>query len=328
MRAHRSVTATLAGLCLIVGPAAAQVQAPGGAITIKLQASPGPANEEKEILKEIKEAYKAPFEVHEDVLKELRRQYDQPTPEREEKIFKELRRLYDLTPRQEEMLTRELRAAYRQPSSEQEERIFGMIRLAERLPNGAVPRTIQTEQARRIFQKLDRDGDGVLSADELTDTLRTDRARWDTNRDGVIDPREYWAYYQSRLGSLAEQVAAGEIDLGLKRGGPIPKAAQGEASAQKKEARPTVFRAGKLPPGLPDWFARLDTDSDGQVGLYEWRVGGRPLDEFARIDRNDDGFVTPEEVLYYLAQQSRNSTDSAKVESDASRPDPQRKPPG
>jgi hypothetical protein len=328
MRARRLVTATLAGLSLIAGGVAAQVQPPGGAIAIQLKTSPAAPDEEKEILKQIKEAYKAPFEVHEDVLKELRRQYDQPTPEREAKIFKELRRLYDLTPQQEEVLTRELRSAYRQPSPEQEDRIFRLIQQAERLPNGAVPKTVQTEQARRIFERLDRDGDGVLSAEEVTDPLRGERARWDANRDGGIDPREYWAYYQSRLGSLSDQVAAGEIDLGLKRGGPVPKAAADDASTQKEEARRAVFRAGKLPPGLPDWFARLDTDGDGQIGLYEWRPGGRALDEFARIDRNDDGFVTSEEVLYSIAQQSRNSTDTAKIEPDTSRPNPPRKPPG
>jgi hypothetical protein len=84
----------------------------------------------------------------------------------------------------------------------------------------------------------------------------------------------------------------------------MPKDAANSASTQKEEARPSVFRAGKLPPGLPDWFRQLDKDGDGQIGLYEWRAGGRSLEEFARIDRNDDGFLTPEEVLYYLAQQS------------------------
>jgi Ca2+-binding EF-hand superfamily protein len=303
MHSGRLTPALMAVLGLCVG--AARAQSPGATYELKIKAPAGPPDEEKEILKEIKEAYKAPFEVHEDVLKELRRQYEQPTPQREEKIFKELRRLYDLTPQQEEILTRELRVAYRQASPEQEERIFRMLQQAERLPNGAVPRSVQSDQARKIFQKLDRDGDGVLSADEMPDALKAERGRWDTNRDGVIDPQEYWAYYQGRLGSLSDQVAAGEIDLGLKRGGPVPKAA---ATEPKEEPRPTVFRAGKLPPGLPDWFRQLDTDGDGQIGLYEWRAGGRAVDEFIRMDRNDDGFVTPEEVLYYLAQQSRATT--------------------
>ena len=37
-----------------------------------------------------------------------------------------------------------------------------------------------------------------------------------------------------------------------------------------EDNRPTVYRVGSLPQGLPSWFAAYDTDQDGQVGLYEW----------------------------------------------------------
>jgi hypothetical protein len=70
-----------------------------------------------------------------------------------------------------------------------------------------------------------------------------------------------------------------------------------------EDARPVVYRAGKPAPGLPDWFVRLDTDFDGQVGLYEWKVSGRSLEEFGVIDRNGDGLITAEEMLWYLAHQ-------------------------
>ena len=49
------------------------------------------------------------------------------------------------------------------------------------------------------------------------------------------------------------------------------------------ERRPTVYRAGKLPTGMPDWFDRLDTDRDGQVGLYEWVKDKRSVEEFKKI---------------------------------------------
>ena len=52
----------------------------------KVKESPPAPDVEREILKELKEAYKAPFEVNEDVLKELRRSYEKPSPEREAKI--------------------------------------------------------------------------------------------------------------------------------------------------------------------------------------------------------------------------------------------------
>jgi hypothetical protein len=68
-------------------------------------------------------------------------------------------------------------------------------------------------------------------------------------------------------------------------------------SLPDEEERPIVHRPGKLPKGLPDWFAKLDTDNDGQVGLYEWKEAGRPIDEFRKLDRNGDGFITVEEAL-------------------------------
>jgi hypothetical protein len=66
--------------------------------------------------------------------------------------------------------------------------------------------------------------------------------------------------------------------------------------------RPAAHRGSRLPKELPGWFAELDTDGDGQIGLYEWKTSGRSLAEFRRIDRNDDGFLTVEEVLRYVRQ--------------------------
>ncbi len=261
---------------------------------------PGLPNDESEILKEIREAYKAPFEVHEDVLKELRRAYQQPTPEREAKIFKELRRLYALSPERETAILREVRRAYEQPSTEQEGRIFQEIARAEALPLGTVPPAVQAEQAGKLFRKFDRNGDGRLGPDEMPESLRHERARWDANRDGSINPDEYWAYHQGRLGSLSARVASGEIDLKLGNRGPVLRS----VPAPEEGPRPVVYRAGQLPSGLPDWFPRLDADRDGQVGVDEWLRGRRPLKEFLAMDPDNDGFVTAEETIRYLAQQS------------------------
>jgi hypothetical protein len=72
-----------------------------------------------------------------------------------------------------------------------------------------------------------------------------------------------------------------------------------------------VLRAGKLPKELK-WFSDLDLDRDGQVALWEWRKGGKDMDDFAAHDRNDDGFITPEEALRMnVASNSRGGGDSA-----------------
>jgi hypothetical protein len=73
-------------------------------------------------------------------------------------------------------------------------------------------------------------------------------------------------------------------------------------TADAEEAkRPVVYRYGRLPKGLPDWFAQLDSDRDGQIGLFEWNRGHFPIELFQRLDLNDDGFITPEELLRHLA---------------------------
>jgi hypothetical protein len=74
------------------------------------------------------------------------------------------------------------------------------------------------------------------------------------------------------------------------------------APAEPEERRPVVYRTGKLPKELPAWFQQLDSDHDAQIGLYEWKAAGRPIAEFLRMDRNNDGFLTVEEVLRYQAQ--------------------------
>jgi hypothetical protein len=67
--------------------------------------------------------------------------------------------------------------------------------------------------------------------------------------------------------------------------------------------RPITYRGNNLPAEL-DWFQQLDTDHDGQVGLYEWKASGRPISEFEKRDLNGDGFITAEEIIKYEAKYS------------------------
>ena len=270
-------------------PADAQPPAP---------ASPGgpapkpPPDEFKALVNEVTEAYKAPHEVDKDILDELRKQYRDPTPGREKKIFQEIRRLYPTTPDHEQAILAELRRAYDRPSAEQEERLFREIRRNGTLPPGTVPVGVQFEQAKKLFGRFDLNGDGVLTPDEMPDGLRADWRRWDRNRDGVIDFDEYGAYYRGHLNWVSEKVTAGEIVLKL------PKGVVGPAAP----AGPPAAPAGKGPLALPDWFAVLDTDRDGQIGLCEWRVAGRPIAEFMVMDLDGDGLLPPAEYLRYVRQ--------------------------
>ncbi len=73
---------------------------------------------------------------------------------------------------------------------------------------------------------------------------------------------------------------------------------------ETEEERPVAMRYGKLPQGLPGWYDELDTDTDGQVSLYEWRKGQKKMDEFLEMDLNGDGLVTADEYLRFSRQDS------------------------
>src|SRR5205823_3168110 len=141
----------------------------------------------------------------------------------------------------------------------------------------------------KLFSKFDLNGDGRLTPDEAPDALRAEWGRWDRNRDGFIDAAEYADYYRAGLRSVGERVAAGEIKINLPKGA-LPPATR---SAVEDMARAATKTPAK--PALPDWFYQLDTDGDGQVGLYEWRMAGLSTALFREMDLDHDGLLTPAE---------------------------------
>ncbi|OAI54594.1 hypothetical protein AYO44_03370 [Planctomycetaceae bacterium SCGC AG-212-F19] len=197
----------------------------------------------------------------------------------------------------------------------------------------AAPTDTIDRWAEAVFRQHDLNGDGVLNFDELPEALRDERDRWDTNGDGFIDLAEFKRYFRARRQQVLQavgrqpQLAMGQAGMdapamsaavnsssvtaagsGSSTPGvmapaptdlPFPSDDDEEETGVTSGARPVFPRAGKLPPDLPAWFKELDIDGDGQVSLYEWRISGRPLEEFRRMDRNNDGFLTVEEVRFF-----------------------------
>jgi Ca2+-binding EF-hand superfamily protein len=167
-------------------------------------------------------------------------------------------------------------------------------------PGGGKGNMDPDAMAEQRFKQMDRNGDGFLTEDEMNDKMKVAQPngeplwkKFDTNKDGKLDLAEYKAYFK-------EAVA----QWGNNNGGPI-SGVEGVIMEEEWEKRPVVFRAGKLPKelmpgGVAGWFAQLDTDNDGQVGYYEWRKSGKSYEEFNAMDRNGDGLLTPEEVMWYM----------------------------
>jgi hypothetical protein len=299
MRTSNQLGILLASILVVLGPTHLLAQPASGEKKQK-----PPPDEFKSIVSVIEDAYKAPFEVDKDILDELRKQYRDPKPEREGKIFREIRRLYTTTAEQEDSILSELRRAYAAPSAEQEERLFFVIRRNGQVPLGTIPMQVQGELAAKLFRRLDRNEDGILQNEEMSELLQGQRSTWDQNRDGLISPEEYMGYYQAHLGSVSERVASGEIQIKLPRQlsqftptSPQPSIAPGESP------RPIETRPAGPAPQLPRWFFEFDLNVDGQIGLYEWKKVGRPIAEFTAMDGNQDGFLEAKELEQYLGQQ-------------------------
>jgi hypothetical protein len=165
-------------------------------------------------------------------------------------------------------------------------------------PSATPSPDFMAQMADNDFKRRDRNGDGKLSTDEMSDTLRSNLDQFDKNKDNMVDFEEYKGYFAFRM--LNRDGDRGSSNNNSSSRSPEPINPVAILIMEDYDVKPVVIRAGKLPKELPKWFNELDADADGQVAMYEWRKGGKNLDEFMEWDRNEDGFVTPEEVLRKL----------------------------
>ena len=156
------------------------------------------------------------------------------------------------------------------------------------------------------FRRLDRNGDGVLTVDEMTEDLKLERDKWDVNGDCLIDLYEWRAYVTAVLAH--QRRTAGDTPKGTdQKPGSKPRARRPiRKPVAKGMARPpfrgqrdrgALYQPQVLPNNLPAWFKEYDTDGDGQVSLYEWKEREDNDREFSRYDLNGDGFITLEELI-------------------------------
>lgn len=166
--------------------------------------------------------------------------------------------------------------------------------------------------AEERFKQYDKNQDGVIAIDELPEdhALRNEREKYDTNKDGVYNLEEFKAYVNVRMAGMTGNAPPQNPMPGDTKT-PNPR------EDNDPDRRPTIVRPANLPRDLPSWFAELDRngDRDGQVGLYEWKEGGKKITEFLTMDLNNDGFLTVEEFYRWKKKSDeearKNGGDSA-----------------
>jgi Ca2+-binding EF-hand superfamily protein len=159
-----------------------------------------------------------------------------------------------------------------------------------------------TEQ---LFKEYDKNGDGVLTLDELPRGLRAHFAEYDLDRDGkwtLEDFRRAVVEWERRrtaaeLARVLVQSAAHDEECRREAQRAYAALRALDANGDGRISHKELLRAGRrLAEGRVDRLLKeMDKDGDGRISRAEAR--GELADEFDALDRDKDGFLSRDELL-------------------------------
>lgn len=148
----------------------------------------------------------------------------------------------------------------------------------------------ENKQAAGIPQEADLNGDGNITQQELAQYLAnygqgrkirliTPYAPAETEETAPV-PEASGPAFEAELNE-EEQKTAMELEL------------------ERRRSLKFAVNTKRLPSGLPPWFLSRDNNGDGQLTLGEFAPNANKsaIEEFRKIDRNQDGLVTPKELV-------------------------------
>lgn len=162
------------------------------------------------------------------------------------------------------------------------------------------------------FESFDLNGDGELNEAEAENVPDSDLEAMHAHGLPSTLPINRDAFVSSGVATALAAIAAGSsspspmkpMDEKSGRESAKPtkeepeKAKQADVKGTSSPVVPVVKLPGRktnLVPELPAEFAARDRNGDGQIALYEW--DRRKYSEFVKLDKNNDGFLTPIELL-------------------------------
>lgn len=157
-----------------------------------------------------------------------------------------------------------------------------------------------SQMGARISQFMDRNKNGRIDADEMQ---RLPKQVQDRLRQSGIDPSKGISVSDfSKRASMAWQAQAREREDARSRRDRERESrdSDGKKSSTSKSA-PGVFKQSerkRITQMIPKEYEEGDANADGQIALFEWAAWRRSdMFEFFELDSNQDGFLTPKELL-------------------------------
>jgi Ca2+-binding EF-hand superfamily protein len=193
----------------------------------------------------------------------------------------------------------------------------GQLTSLEYLPSQNDPNSNKPGETVQRLMTLDRNGDGVLTQDEIPERMKGLLTRADTNHDGKLTPDEIRASAIAQSGPIGRPQRSGDAT----RMDPVLSAIDtdhdGILSAAEIAAAPTALKSldkdgdgelsvAELRPRqmtptdrakhmLDEW----DTNKDGKIVKAE--APDRMQQQFDTLDTNHDGALTEDEITTYFA---------------------------
>lgn len=138
---------------------------------------------------------------------------------------------------------------------------------------------------------MDANGDGRIDAAELKNMPEGLRA--------VMESRGIKVEAGVSMDELREKIRSGVYQRGPSEN-PYGRPDESSSGNRSRYTPPQPFRPRDREPltkSLPEEYAEMDIDYDGQIALYEWmKTRRQELDGFDARDSNRDGMLTPKEL--------------------------------